>query len=60
MRALKLPAMPILYYREVNKNNLLGRQSNLLGWRMPTQLTCYLPPCTIIISTSERHVMILR
>ena len=25
--------------------NLLGGQSNLLGGHMPTQLTCYLPPC---------------
>ena len=25
--------------------NLLGRQNNLLGGQMPTQLTCYLPPC---------------
>ena len=26
--------------------NLLGGQSNLLGGQMPTQLTCYLPPCS--------------
>ena len=25
--------------------NLLGGQINLLGGQMPTQLTCYLPPC---------------
>ena len=25
--------------------NLLGGQSDLLGGQMPTQLTCYLPPC---------------
>ena len=29
----------------VGRFNLLGGQSNLLGGQMPTQLTCYLPPC---------------
>ena len=27
--------------------NLLGGQCNLLDGQMPTQLTCYLPPCEI-------------
>ena len=26
--------------------NLLGGQNNLLGGQLPTQLTCYLPPCS--------------
>ena len=26
--------------------NLLGGQSNLLGGKMPTQVTCYLLPCS--------------
>ena len=29
----------------MGKFNSLGGQSNLLGGQMPTQLTCYLPPC---------------
>ena len=31
----------------VGRLNLLGGQINLLGGKMPTQLTCYLPPCHI-------------
>ena len=27
--------------------NLPGGQINLLGGQMPTQLTCYFPPCSI-------------
>ena len=33
----------------IGRFNLLGGQSNLLGGQMPTQLTCYLPPCLISI-----------
>ena len=31
----------------MGKFNLLGGQNNLLGGQMPTQLTCYLPPCYV-------------
>ena len=29
----------------IGRFNLLSGQSNILGGQMPTQLTCYLPPC---------------
>ena len=35
--------------------NLLGGQSNLLGGQMPTQLTCYLPPC-YTITNKQRQI----
>ena len=36
--------------------NLLGGQSNLLDGQMPTQLTCYLPPCIWIQQAVENFI----
>ena len=33
--------------------HLLGGQINLLGGQMHTQLTCYLPPCFVVLYDSE-------
>ena len=33
--------------------NLLGGLSNLLGGQMPTQLSCYLPPCLAAVTSIQ-------
>ena len=36
--------------------NLLGGQNDLIGGQLPTQLTCYLPPCHSLILSNYQDV----
>ena len=40
----------------MSRLNLLGGQINLLGGQMPTQLTCYLPPCDRCMYNVHYHM----